>query len=171
MSERADELEVWVPAFIGIGSNLDNPEGQVRMGLRSLTRLDKTRFVSGSSLYSNPPLGPIGQADYINAVAAILTRLTAHDLLSALQQIELEQGRERQGNMRWGPRTLDLDILTYGLREIDEPGLKIPHPGISQRNFVLFPLLEIAPQLFIPGLGPIRRLADNSDSSTLKRIE
>lgn len=171
MSGRAVELDTWIPAFIGIGSNLDGPAARVRQALDSLDRLEHSILKASSALYRNPPLGPIDQPDYVNAVAVILTRLAAHDLLAALQQIERQQGRESETRVRWGPRTLDLDILTYGLQEIDEPDLKIPHPGISERNFVLFPLLEIAPSLFIPGQGLVGRLTDRSDRSTLKKIE
>ncbi len=115
-------------------------------------------------------MGPADQPDYVNAVATVLTRLAPRELLAHLQQIEQQQGRKREPSVHWGPRHLDLDILTYGLREIAEPDLIIPHPGISERNFVLLPLLEIAPQLCIPGHGSVRRLAGRIDGSTLKRI-
>jgi len=162
--------EAWVPACIGIGSNLDDPVMQVRHGLDDLAGLDATRLLAASGLYRNPPMGPIDQPDYINAVAIVLTRLGPRDLLSNLKDIETRRGRVRLPGDRWGPRRLDLDILTYGYRQIDEPDLKIPHPGIAERNFVLFPMREIAPQLHIPGRGLLRNLVAESDGSTLERI-
>jgi 2-amino-4-hydroxy-6-hydroxymethyldihydropteridine diphosphokinase len=160
----------WNPVFVGIGSNLDDPVHQVREAVTSLESLDDTRLLAVSGLYRNPPMGPVDQPDYINAVAVILTQHEPPALLSLLKGIERARGRSAEEATRWGPRRLDLDILTYGDREIDEPGLKIPHPGISERNFVLFPMLEIAPQLRIPGLGAVRRLASKSDASTLEKI-
>ena len=162
--------ETWIPACIGIGSNLDDPVAQVRRALVNLDTTDDVRLMASSGLYRNPPMGPIGQPDYINAVAIVLTRMAPRDLLSALQGIERAQGRVGESAARWGPRALDLDILTYGYREIDDPGLMIPHPGISERNFVLFPMLEIAPELHIPGQGCVRHLAAESDASTLEKI-
>jgi 2-amino-4-hydroxy-6-hydroxymethyldihydropteridine diphosphokinase len=160
----------WNPACIGVGSNLDDPVAQVRQALASLESLDDTRLLVASSLYRNPPMGPIDQPDYINAVAIVLTQLGPRALLDSLQAIERAQGRAPERGTRWGPRCVDLDILTYGYREIDEPGLRIPHSGISERNFVLFPMLEIAPQLHVPGLGAVRRLVAESDESTLEKI-
>jgi 2-amino-4-hydroxy-6-hydroxymethyldihydropteridine diphosphokinase len=163
-------MDTWIPTCIGIGSNLGDPVQHVYRAVASIKALERTRFFAASALYSNPPMGPTDQPDYVNAVAAVLTRLEPRELLVRLQQIERQHGRERSRSVRWGPRHLDLDILTYGLREIDEPGLIIPHPGISERNFVLLPLLEITPQLHIPGHGPVRRLADRVDGSALNRI-
>ncbi len=161
-------MDTWIPACIGIGSNLGDSVQNVHTALISIKALDRTRFLAASALYENPPMGPAGQPDYVNAVACVLTQLEPRELLARLQQIERQHGREPA--VHWGPRHLDLDILTYGLREIGEPDLIIPHPGISERNFVLLPLLEIAPQLHIPGHGPVQRLADRVDGSMLKRI-
>jgi 2-amino-4-hydroxy-6-hydroxymethyldihydropteridine diphosphokinase len=161
---------VWCPACIGLGSNLDDPTRQIGAALKELASVAETRVQCASSLYRNPPLGPQDQPDYINAVAVILTRLAPHSLLRALQEIERRQGRARDAHRRWGPRRIDLDILTYGLRIVAEDELKIPHPGIPERNFVLFPLLEIAPDLRVPGLGSIRSLANQVDGSTLERL-
>lgn len=163
-------MDTWIPACIGIGSNLGDPVRNVRAALSSIKALDRTGFLAASALYRNPPMGPADQPDYVNAVASVLTQLEPRELLGQLQRIEREHGRQRAPSVHWGPRHLDLDILTYGLREIAEPGLIIPHPGIFERNFVLLPLLEIAPQLDIPGHGPVRRLADRVDGSTLKKI-
>lgn len=164
------ERQIWIPACIGIGSNLDNPVDQVRRALAALEKIDATRLIAASSLYRNPPMGPSEQPDYINAAATLLTRLAPRDLLSRLQDLERRQGRAQNTRQRWGPRRLDLDILTYGHRTIAEQALQIPHPGISERNFVLLPLLEIAPQLHIPGLGLVRKLVLEVDASRLEKI-
>jgi 2-amino-4-hydroxy-6-hydroxymethyldihydropteridine diphosphokinase len=160
-----------VPACIGIGSKLDDPVAQVRHALENLHGLQDTRLLASSGLYRNPPMGPIDQPDYINAVAMLLTRLGPRDLLLNLKDIERGQGRPQSSGDRWGPRCLDLDILTYGYRELDESDLTIPHPGISERNFVLFPMLEIVPQLHIPGRGLLKSLVAESDGSSLERIQ
>jgi len=157
----------WVPAWIGVGSNLDEPVDRVRRALQRLSDLPETRCTIVSALYANPPMGGMPQPDYVNAVAGVLTRLGPRRLLEVLQGIEREAGRDRASEPRWGARRLDLDILCYGLRRIDEPGLTVPHPGISDRNFVLFPLLDVAPGLLIPGIGPLDRLAARSDRSSL----
>ena len=161
---------VWIPACIGIGSNLDAPVAQVERAIEDLSALRETRLLAVSHLYRNPPMGPADQPDYVNAVAVILTRLDARTLLESLQDIEQRFGRDRNVGVRWGPRCIDLDILTYGLRQISEDGLTIPHPGISQRNFVLFPLLDVAPELDVPGIGKVRQLARSVDGSTLSRV-
>jgi 2-amino-4-hydroxy-6-hydroxymethyldihydropteridine diphosphokinase len=162
--------ELWIPACIGIGSNQDGPVAQVRAALCALAGLQKTRLIDASSLYRNPPMGPVEQPDYINAVAILLTRLSARELFAGLQALELSQGRVHDGGPRWGPRRIDLDVLTYGYRQIDEPDLVIPHPGISERNFVLLPLLEICPHWPIPGRGSVSRLAAVIDGTTLEKI-
>jgi 2-amino-4-hydroxy-6-hydroxymethyldihydropteridine diphosphokinase len=159
-----------MPACIAIGSNLNDPVTQVRRAAAALDLLDNTRLTGVSSLYRNPPMGPIEQPDYINAVAMVLTRLGARELMEQLQAIERQQGRDRTVGVRWGPRVLDLDILTFGFRQIDEPDLQIPHPGISERNFVLFPLLELAPRLHIAGRGLVCDLAGRCDRSGLEKI-
>lgn len=161
---------LWVPAYVGIGSNLNDPVAQVRAAMASLGRLPDTRLVAASALYRNPPLGDIPQADCINAVAGLLTRLSSLDLLAALKAVESAQGRDRAAP-RWGPRIIDLDLLVYGTEKGTRGPLTLPHPGIAGRNFVLWPLLEIAPGLRIPGLGPVRDLAAAVDSSTLVRVD
>ena len=128
-----------------------------------------TRLIRRSSLYRSSPLGGIEQPDFVNAVAAVETTLAAHDLLSQLQAIERIRGRE-DNRVRWGPRVLDLDLLVYGDRMIDDPNLTVPHPGIAARNFVLLPLREIAPDLDVPGLGRVRNLAVNEREPHISRI-
>jgi len=145
-------------AFVGLGANLDDPVGHVRRAFSDLGRIPATRCVLRSGLYRNPPLGPADQPDYINAVAGLDTGLAAEALLDALQAIERAHGRVR-GAVRWGPRTLDLDLLLYGDRCRDDPRLTLPHPGLHRRAFVLYPLREIAPGLVIPGCGPVEALA------------
>ncbi len=159
----------WRPAYIGIGSNLDAPVNQVRQAIREIESLENCRLTLQSSLYRSAPLGPADQPDYVNAVVAVMTTLDARAVLERLQSIERDHGRDRGGE-RWGPRTLDLDLLVFGSAEIDEPGLKVPHPGIALRNFVLLPLLEIAPHLPIPGLGSIETVAAQNDN-TVPEIE
>lgn len=130
--------------YIGLGSNLSEPQKQLREALQALDNIPKTRFVAVSSLYSSDPLGPQDQPRYVNAVAALDTTLPPLELLDALQAIELAQGRERKAE-RWGPRSLDLDILLFGDRLIDEPRLQVPHYHLHARAFVLYPLAELAP--------------------------
>lgn len=131
-------------AYIGLGSNLADPASQLRHALEAMANLPDTRLAGVSSFYASDSLLP-GQPRYTNAVAALDTRLAPLELLDALQRIELDQGRERLE--RWGPRTLDLDILLFGDRLIDEPRLKVPHYHMQARAFVLYPLEELAPDL------------------------
>jgi 2-amino-4-hydroxy-6-hydroxymethyldihydropteridine diphosphokinase len=128
--------------YIGMGSNLAEPEAQLRSALRALANLPDSRFIGVSAFYQSDSLLP-GQPRYTNAVAALDSQLAPLELLDALQAIETGQGRERLE--RWGPRTLDLDILLYGDRLIDEPRLKVPHYQMHARAFVLYPLAELAP--------------------------
>lgn len=143
--------------YVGIGSNLQQPVHQVQQAIQALKQLPDTRLLTHSRLYHSRPLGPQDQPDFVNAVAAIETQLTATALLHQLQEIEQAQGRVRNGR-RWGPRTLDLDILLYGDEIINLPQLNVPHPGLHQRNFVLYPLHEIAPDLVVPGRGALATL-------------
>ncbi len=159
----------WLPAYIGIGSNLMKPSQQVSAAFEAIGNIPETRLMLRSSLYRSAPLGGIEQPDFVNAVAGILTRLEARDLLTELNHLERRRGREREG-LRWGPRVLDLDILVYSSSLIDEDGLTVPHAGIAERNFVLLPLLEIAPQLEIPGLGRLSSLPVNDTEPAIERI-
>ena len=159
----------WRPAYVGLGSNLQGPTGQLESAMELLTTIGDTRLVSRSSLYRSAPFGGIEQPDYINAAAAVLTELDARELLDELKKIEARRGRER-GGQRWGPRVIDLDLLVFANQTIDEPGLTVPHPGIAERNFVLLPLKEIAPGLVIPGLGQLASLPINMDEPQIARI-
>ncbi len=148
----------WRPAYVGLGSNLDVPEKQVRRAITALDDLPKTMLVCHSGLYRSAPLGPQEQPDFVNAVAGLLTQLDAHELLGKLRAMELAQGRKRGGE-RWGPRSIDLDLLACAGLVISEDGLELPHPGIAERNFVLLPWREIAPTYRVPGLKTIAELA------------
>ena len=144
-----------VRAFIGLGSNLGNPVEHLQEACSALAGLPQTRLVRCSDLYRSHPMGPGNQPDYINAVAEIITRLSPDTLLSRLQEIEARQGRVRDGS-RWHARTIDLDILLYGDLVLATENLKIPHSGMHQRAFVLYPLAELDPDLVIPGRGSVR---------------
>lgn len=135
-----------VRSYIGLGSNLDNPLLQIRNALAALKDIRQTDFISHSRLYRSKPMGPTDQPDFINAVAALDTCLDAHALLSELQSIEQRQGRVRE-EQHWGPRSLDLDLLLYGSEKIATDRLTVPHPGLLERSFVLYPLHEIVPGL------------------------
>ncbi|TBU97926.1 2-amino-4-hydroxy-6-hydroxymethyldihydropteridine diphosphokinase [Stutzerimonas kirkiae] len=131
--------------YIGLGSNLATPVAQLDAALQALDRLPRSQRVATSSFYTSEPLGPADQPRYVNAVTALDTHLEPLQLLDALQAIEQAQGRERKAE-RWGPRTLDLDILLFGNRLIDEARLQVPHYHMQARPFVLYPLAEIAPE-------------------------
>jgi 2-amino-4-hydroxy-6-hydroxymethyldihydropteridine diphosphokinase len=145
-----------VKAYIGLGSNLDDPQSQLMRAFEELNQIPQTRCLKRSRLYISKPIGPQDQPDYLNAVAGLLTRLDAHSLLEQLQRIERNHGRVRAG--RWGPRTLDLDLLLYGDKAIETPDLRVPHPLMHQRLFVLLPLQDIAPDRSIPGRGSLSEL-------------
>lgn len=157
-------------AYIGLGSNLDDPIHHVQQGLDDIRQIDKTILVHHSSLYRTPPLGPEGQDDYINAVALIETELAPLTLLDTLQAIEHSHKRDRTVE-RWGPRTLDLDILLYGDSKVDLPRLRVPHSEMHKRGFVLMPLLEIAPNFHVPNYGSARDLLAQIDCDGISRIE
>ncbi len=142
-----------VTAFIGLGGNVGEAPSTLRSAIDQLDALPDTRLVSASKLYRTAPVGGIEQADFVNAVAQIETALPPEVLLQALFAIERAHGRDRSIEKRWGPRTLDLDLLLYGEDVIDIDGLTVPHPRIAERAFVLVPLVEIAPDAFIPGHG------------------
>ncbi|NNJ98130.1 MAG: 2-amino-4-hydroxy-6-hydroxymethyldihydropteridine diphosphokinase [Gammaproteobacteria bacterium] len=158
--------------FIGLGSNLDDPRRQIRMAMQALECIPGSRIVADSGLYLSKPLvpasGAIAQADYLNAVVKIETQLGPHELLDHLQQIEQAQGRERK--QRWGPRTIDLDILLFDDRYIKDERLTLPHPGISQRSFVLYPLHNVAATLDIPGHGMLEELITNCPRDGLRYL-
>jgi len=159
----------WVPAYVALGSNLDDPRAQVERAITALGDLPDTRCVLRSSLYGSRPFGPVEQPDFVNAVAGLLTLLDPADLLGHLKALEAQLGRERPV-VRWGPRRIDLDLLVHGDACVSQPDLEVPHPGIAERAFVLVPLAEIAPDLVVPGAGCVRDLLGRVDSSDLERL-
>jgi 2-amino-4-hydroxy-6-hydroxymethyldihydropteridine diphosphokinase len=161
---------LWHVAYVGIGSNLDQPADQVQRALAALSRLPQTRLVLQSSLYGSKPLGPATQPDFVNAVASLLTQLPAVAFFSALRALESTLGREPP-RVRWGPRRIDLDLLLFDAERLDSPELTLPHPGIVQRNFVLYPLLEVAPELNVPGRGHVTELAARVDAAGIWRLD
>lgn len=155
-------------AYIGLGSNLDDPRRQVETALAELGRLPRSHLKAASSLYQSRPLGP-PQPDYINAVAALETDLAPLELLDQLQSLEERHRRVRVE--RWGPRTLDLDLLLYDDQVIDQPRLQVPHPELHRRAFVLYPLAEIAPDLALPSGTPIGSLLAGHSQDGLTRLD
>ncbi len=143
---------------------------QVRRALGALQTLPQTRLQRSSSLYGSKPFGPVAQPDYVNAVAVLLTQLEASRLLGALRAIEREFGRPACAE-RWGPRRIDLDLLLYAQLRLDGPELQLPHPGIAARNFVLYPLNEVAPELEIPGRGRVAELAARVSPEGIWRVQ
>ena len=161
--------DVWIPAYVGLGGNLDDPERQVLLGLDRLRDLPRSLLVSRSSLYASAPLGPIAQPDFVNAAAGLLTRLSPQELLAELKSLEAALGRE-PARERWGPRRIDFDLLVHGRSRLSEDGLEVPHPGIAERAFVLAPLAEIAPDLEVPGMGRVRVLLERLGTGDVERI-
>lgn len=155
--------------FIGLGSNLNDPLSQLKKAIETLKKIKTINLVSTSSFYGSSPMGPQDQPDYINAVVELSTNLKAEQLLDELQKIENNQGRVR--SQRWGARTLDLDILLYGSEVINTPRLTVPHNGISERNFVLYPLSELVDADFeIPNAGSMQDLLAACPMNELERL-
>jgi 2-amino-4-hydroxy-6-hydroxymethyldihydropteridine diphosphokinase len=157
-----------VLAYIGIGSNLGNPVARVYQAFQDLQSIPQTECISHSPLYSSKPIGP-PQPNYINSVVALRTQLSPENLLVALQAIENAHGRRRE--IRWGPRTLDLDILLFGDLIMDDTHLNLPHPRLQERSFVLYPLQDIAPNLKVPGLGDLQTLLQRCPYHGLERLK
>jgi 2-amino-4-hydroxy-6-hydroxymethyldihydropteridine diphosphokinase len=161
---------LWHPAYVGLGSNLDEPALQVRRAFTALGQIPETRLVRQSSLYGSRPMGLVPQPDFINAAAGLLTRLDVHDFFAHLGALERQLGREPPRE-RWGPRRIDLDLLVFAQLRIDTPALQLPHPGIVERNFVLYPLAEVAPELPVPGCGRIAELLARVNPEGLWRLD
>ncbi|MGH8138296.1 MAG: 2-amino-4-hydroxy-6-hydroxymethyldihydropteridine diphosphokinase [Steroidobacteraceae bacterium] len=159
-------MALWQPAYIGVGSNLDDPRLQVQRACRALAQVPTTRVILVSRLYSSAPFGPVAQPDFVNAVAGVLTQLDSHSLLAHLRAIELAFGRPAR-HKKWGPRVIDLDILVFGRERRSGRALTVPHPGVVERNFVLYPLADIAPDLDVPGLGRVAELKGRVASAGL----
>lgn len=157
-----------IRVYLALGSNLADPLHQVQFALNALAVIPDTTLVATSSLYRTPPYGPPDQPDFLNAAVALDTALTAETLLDHTQCIELEQGRVRKVH-RWGPRTLDLDIMLFGEQTLSTPRLTVPHYDMHNRAFMLLPLLEIAPDLSLPNGTGIADLLATFDSSSIQR--
>jgi 2-amino-4-hydroxy-6-hydroxymethyldihydropteridine diphosphokinase len=145
-------------AFVGVGSNLGQPERQIAAALEQLAAEEGVTLVAVSTLRETEPVGYRDQPDFLNGAAQLETVLPARELLERLLAIESRLGRVRGEGPRFGPRTIDLDLLLYGDETIDEPGLTVPHPRLAERRFALEPLAELDPALEVPGLGPVQAL-------------
>ena len=156
-------------AYIGIGSNLDDPVSQVKEAIDELDTIPDSMLAACSSLYSSKPMGPADQPDYVNAVAALDTLLSAEELLASLKKIEDRQGRDRGGD-KWGPRIIDLDLLLYSKKKINTDELTVPHPGMHERDFVIIPLAELAGNITIPGRGQLSALIQQCESHSVKKL-
>lgn len=157
-------------AFVGLGGNLGDAAATLRDALLELDALPLTRLLRASRLYQTPAWGLEAQPDFTNAVAMLETRLDPRALLDGLLGIERAHGRERATGPRWGPRTLDLDLLLHGEARVDEPGLHVPHPQLHRRAFALLPLVEIAPDAVIPGIGPARDVLATMDVGAIEAL-
>ena len=147
-------------AYIAIGSNLASPLEQVNAAVQALGEIPQSKIVAVSSFYGTPPLGPQDQPDYLNAAVILETELGPEELLDNTQRIELQQGRVRKAE-RWGPRTLDLDIMLFGHETINTERLTVPHYDMKNRGFMLWPLFEVAPDLIFPDGTPLKSILDN----------
>ncbi|MEG6305440.1 2-amino-4-hydroxy-6-hydroxymethyldihydropteridine diphosphokinase [Enterobacter ludwigii] len=150
-------------AYIAIGSNLASPLEQVNAAVQALGEIPQSRIVAVSSFYRTPPLGPQDQPDYLNAAVVLDTALNADTLLDNTQRIELQQGRVRKAE-RWGPRTLDLDIMLFGHEVINTPHLTVPHYDMKNRGFMLWPLFDVAPDLTFPDGLSLKAVLDSLDA-------
>ncbi len=159
----------WQPAYVGIGSNLGDSRRHIERALEALATLPQSRLVSRSSLYATAAFGPVAQPDFVNAAAGLLTRLTAEAFFEQLRALETTLGRTAP-RQRWGPREIDLDLLVFGRTVRTEAQLTLPHPGIAERDFVLFPLRDLAPDLDIPGVGTVRDLAAAVADRGMRRL-
>jgi len=159
----------WRPAYVALGSNLAGPRRQVERAFEALAELPDTRLVSRSRLWRAAPMGPQDQPHFVNAAAGLLTTLAPREFLDALKAIERRMGRT-EPVVRWGPRVIDLDLVAFAGEQAAEPGLMLPHPGLHQRNFVLYPLAEIAAELWVPGLDRVGRLRERVSSAGIEPL-
>ena len=157
-----------IRTFIAIGSNLGEPLEQVKQAVAALRQSPHCQLGTCSSWYRSEPIGPAGQPDYINGACELFTSLEPLELLDLLQNIEQQHGRLR--NERWGPRTLDLDLILYGDQQIDIPRLQVPHPEATQRNFVLHPMAEIDPTLIFPNGTPMSELLQQCPANGIEPL-
>jgi 2-amino-4-hydroxy-6-hydroxymethyldihydropteridine diphosphokinase len=160
-----------VRSFVGMGANVGDVEATLAEACMAIDALPQTSLRQQSPWFRSPPWGRTDQPEFTNGVAELQTRLVATELMQRLLEIEERFGRVREPGERWGPRTLDLDLLLYGEESIDEPGLQVPHPGLHERAFVLLPLSRIAPTLEIPGRGRVDALLAGVDATGLRELD
>lgn len=160
-----------IRAYVGLGGNVGDVEDTMMEALMAIDGLPQTSIRAQSRLYRSPPWGRTDQDDFINAVVELRTRLAARVLLDYLLEVETRLGRVRRDDDKWGPRTLDLDLLIFGEENLDLPGMHVPHPRMHERAFVLVPLAEIAATLQIPGRGQVSELLAAIDASGIEAIE
>lgn len=160
----------WQPAYVGLGSNLGDSRGAIDRAAGAMRAIGELRAFALAPLYRTAPFGPVAQPDFVNTVAGFVTTLAPRDLLERLRGIERMLGRERTA-VRWGPRTIDLDLLVHGRERICDELLTLPHPGIAEREFVLVPLADIAPSLEVPGVGHVSDLLAHVPRGAVVRIE
>jgi 2-amino-4-hydroxy-6-hydroxymethyldihydropteridine diphosphokinase len=159
----------WRPAYVALGSNLSEPRQQVERAFEALAAMPGSRLVRRSGHWRSQPMGPQDQPEFVNAAAGLVTTAAPREFLDELKAIERRLGRT-QPAVRWGPRLIDLDLLVFGDIQVDEPGLAVPHPGLHQRNFVLYPLAEIAAELWVPGLARVCRLRERVSGAGIERL-
>jgi 2-amino-4-hydroxy-6-hydroxymethyldihydropteridine diphosphokinase len=159
----------WRPAYVALGSNLSDPRRQVENAFEALAALPDARLVVRSSLWRSAPLGPQDQPEFVNAVAGFVTTRKPREFLASMQAVERRLGKTEPA-VRWGPRVIDLDLVAFADLQVDEPGLTLPHPGLHRRNFVLYPLAEIAAELWVPGLARVCRLRDRVSPAGVERL-
>lgn len=160
---------MWSPAYVAIGSNLANPAQQVASAFDRMSSIRETLVLARSRLYRTAPLGPQDQPEFVNACAGLLTQLAAEALLAALRDIERAMGKVPPP-VRWGPRVIDLDLLMLGAEQYEGPELTLPHPRMHERNFVLYPLADIAPTARVPGKGRVADLAQRVGQQGLELL-
>ena len=159
----------WQPAYVGIGSNLGDSRERLQQAFEALGSLPQTRLVCRSPLYATRAFGPVQQPDFVNAVAGVLTGLALLPFFEALRALEAALGRTPP-RQRWGPREIDLDLLVFGAARHADERLTVPHPGIAERDFVLHPLRDVAPDLEIAGVGRVRELAAAVTDRGMRRL-
>lgn len=159
----------WLPAYVGVGSNLDEPAAQVRRALAALVELPDTRLVVSSPSYRTRPFGAVVQPPFVNAVAGLLTLRAPEELLADLRDLERRLGRAPPRE-RWGPRLIDLDLLVVGRETRASEALTLPHAGLAMRDFVLYPLADIAPDLEVPGLGTVAQLLSRVTNRGVEKL-
>jgi 2-amino-4-hydroxy-6-hydroxymethyldihydropteridine diphosphokinase len=160
----------WFPAYVALGSNLDDPAAQIERAFAALSELRDCKLIARSRRYRTQPLGPQDQPEFVNAAAGLLTTLTPRELLVELKNLERTLGRDVPV-VRWGPRRIDLDLLVHADAQISESDLVVPHRGLPERNFVLYPLCDLAPDLHVPGHGRVRQLAARVSASGLALLD